>query len=83
MNTIENNGMIIPAHLETIAMLATHGERLKATSTHSGAVPVEVPWHFSSDHMMHPAETNYAKELVEIHERIAAIDGNKFVNEEL
>ena len=38
LNTIEDNGMIIPPHLETIAMLATHGERLKATSTHSGAV---------------------------------------------
>ena len=52
------------------------------TSTHSGAVPVEVPWHFSSDHMMHPAETNYTEEPVEIHQRIAAIDGNKFVNED-
>ena len=37
-SSIEDSGMIIPPHLETIAMLATHGERLKATSTHSGAV---------------------------------------------
>jgi hypothetical protein len=29
------------------------------TSAHSGAVPVEVRWHLSSDSMMHPAETNY------------------------
>jgi hypothetical protein len=31
LNSIKYNKMIIPPHLETIAMLATHGERLKAT----------------------------------------------------